>query len=329
MLTLATLPSPTAQIPIHNFFLLFLLSNTIKMNSGAPTDKNRAPRKVVRPDNWWQQRAAAPAAKNPLSVETVLVPAPVPAAEKAPPVPAKSPLRDPFSKVSVSDDSKRFSTVEGFFGSPEEESKARRDLTPPALRIIKRREAIERKSKASISSTPPELYRSPASSIVASKRAVEDESTLEEPATRKSSVPDYYEDTNFAPAVPTKSALARRPATRIPQPVEKSAEDDDSTYPARSPRPRISRSNKRRLLTARSFSELPVPDDPQQAADLEKAWKIKNRKLSQKLLERSPPRGPQYPGSDQPDFEAWVLSHLARQRERHNNHPFRHGFPPS
>lgn len=104
---------------------------------------------VLKPDDWWQKRG------NP------------------PPIPEKSPLRSLFHGVQSTTDSKRFSGVKGYFKSFQAEETARRDLTPPALRIIKRREQIE--ARATNNSTP------------------------NTPTTR---VPDYYEDTNYVPSHP-------------------------------------------------------------------------------------------------------------------------------
>lgn len=79
-------------------------------------------------------------------------------------------------------DSKRFSSAEGYFASAKAEENAHTDLTPPALRIIKRREQLE--ARASIQS-PSRLQQDDTSSA-------------------RSKVPDYYEDTNFVPSQPTR-----------------------------------------------------------------------------------------------------------------------------
>jgi hypothetical protein len=171
---------------------------------------------VIRPDDSWLAR------------------------DNPPPIPAKSPLRSLFQGVPSAADSKRFSSAEGYFPSSQAEHNAHEDLTPPALRIIKRREQIEaRDSNESVARTPPEYYGSP-----------------------RTKVPDYYEDTNFV-------------ADKTPE------QSNDSE-------PKLSQPTIYQLLSAESLSDIPIPDDPEEAKSLEAAWSIKQRKISFNRLEDLP-----------------------------------------
>lgn len=123
---------------------------TVKRDENrAAAEKAKKKTVVLKPDDWWQSRG------NP------------------PPIPEKSPLRSLFHGVQSAADSKRFSEVEGYFKSSQAEEAARRDLTPPALRIIKRREQIEARADNNPTSNTP-----------------------------TTKVPDYYEDTNYVPSHP-------------------------------------------------------------------------------------------------------------------------------
>jgi hypothetical protein len=172
---------------------------------------------VLRPDDSWLTKTDSP----------------------PPPIPAKSPLRSLFAGVHSTSESKRFSSTEGYFESSKAEEQAHKDLTPPALRIIQRREQIEaRLSSDSISHTPPEYYRSP------------------------SKVPNYYEDIS----VPVRNRTIR--------PTESE--------------PTLRQLTIHQLLSAQSLSDIPTPDDPEEAKCLEKAWTIKQRKISFNRLEDLP-----------------------------------------
>jgi hypothetical protein len=175
-----------------------------------------------------------------------------PSSPSPPPIPARSPLRALYQGVPIANDSNRFSTAPGYFATPQAEEQARRDLTPAALRIIQRRELIEaRKSDIPISKSHPDSSRSSPASI-----------------------PGYYEDTNFIPSnffVPD----------RVP-------EQATELGLATKPEPRLNPLTIHQLLSAQSFSEIPVPDDPEEAKCLERAWTLKQRKISSNYLDNLP-----------------------------------------
>ena len=155
-------------------------------------------------------------------------------------MPEKSPLRGLFNGVPSATDSKRSSSLKGYFSSSQDEEKAHRDLTPPALRIIKRREQLEACAKAESSEhTVPEGSDKPSGQV-----------------------PDYYEDTDFV--------------------------DKNITTCKDLPNLKLSSSTIRRLLSAQSLSEIATPENSEEAKEIEKAWGIKQRKISFNCLEDRP-----------------------------------------
>jgi hypothetical protein len=200
----------------------------------------------------------------------------------APPA-AKSPLREILDGVPSTSETGRFSTVDGYFESPGEEEEAHSALTPAALRIIKRREAL-RASDNSISQTPPELYTS-------------DQSQSSPGQLRhrlaKIQTPDYYEDTNFVePEVPVLPVQPEQPTIRRHRQnvrrIRGAVQDVINTEALGQLQVKLDDRSIRKVISADSFSDIPQSSVPEQARELEKAWDIKQRKASLNSLENRP-----------------------------------------
>lgn len=272
------------------------VATTVTTTSESSSSPTKGPKKAtIKPDTWWLEKRN-PSAKKETS---------------PPPLPAKSPLRELFSNVPSTKDSRRFSTVKGYFKSPEDETHARRELTPPALKIIKRREALEARAKLeSIGTTPPEYYSG--SSPTSASGDDKDHSIRLRNRLEQVKVPDYYEDTNFVePSIVSKPAtvavpdyyedtnivLPKRPPfpivdrrkLRVPRKAAHQRKPNIDIDLTTLPRLSLSAANTQHLVAAQSFSDLPVPPDPKEAQDLETAWEIKQRKISLNCLEDLPP----------------------------------------
>ena len=309
------------QFHLRTFSPLHALFDSSKMNESA--DKKSAPKRVVRPDNWWQQRAPGPAVPAlPLSAPP-LASSPPPSAAPVPPLPEKSPLRALFREIPAGSETKRFSSAKGFFKSSTDESAARRDLTPPALRIIKRRQEIERKSREAAEagerdgaidryhqarSRKRQARLPEAPGYLEGTTLVEDHPNKEgwsfeqayaeagicAPSAPK--IPDYYEDTSFSAATPPISAapsaeigLARRRTLRTPRRLTKPQPEEIEAEAKTLPRIRITQNLLQQLIKVDSFSRLPIPEDKEEAEDLATAWQIKERKISHNCIENRDP----------------------------------------
>lgn len=286
------------------------------MSERSPAKVTSGPKRVqLRPDNWWQQRAAGSACgpvPPPLAAPALLSPPPPPppppTTPRAPPVPAKSPLRDLFRDLPSGGKAARFSTAPGFFENPEEEKEARRDLTPPALRIIKRREEIERQSKSKGGRAHKRQGR-PKSAEYFEDTNFADKQPAPPPQLPNwsleqaykeagvSSVPDYYEDTTFVPAnhrpqpfAPSDSSdIWTRSSLQVSNHNPEPRSIDISSEAKILPQIRLSEPLYQKLLAAHSFSELPTPEDSHKAQDLEKAWDIRQRKIARNCIANRDP----------------------------------------
>jgi hypothetical protein len=114
-------------------------------------------------------------------------------------------------------------------------------------------------------------------------------------------VPDYYEDTNFAPATrrdftgPSYQDIINTygPTTpSVPRHNNQPRSVDIATEAREIPPLRLRESLYQKLLAAKSETDLPNPEDPEEAAQLERAWNIKQRKITRNCVaDRDPEDG--------------------------------------